>query len=286
MKFLDTNPKTRTFYFAAWLGWQAESNWTDPFLFTIYSIIRPIATTFLVILMYLFIVWIAGGGKFSEVMFNHMFVGAVFYMYIFNVVTGLSWLVQEEREHYQTLKYVYISPSDFYIYLFGRGFTKILVTTISVIITFIFAILVININFSLNFGLIIIGLFFGSVSFVSVGIAFAALSMIMPRGQGFIMESVAGIFYLLCGVLFPITVLPEPLKSSSLVIPFTYWFEMMRRGLTGRSADMLLTQIPELWLIAILALTSLWFLILSIVIYKYADRKTREMGSIDMQTWF
>jgi hypothetical protein len=25
-----------------WLGWQVESNWTDPFLFAIYTVVRPL----------------------------------------------------------------------------------------------------------------------------------------------------------------------------------------------------------------------------------------------------
>ena len=33
----------RSFRMAAWLGWQIESNWTDPFLFAIYSIIKPLS---------------------------------------------------------------------------------------------------------------------------------------------------------------------------------------------------------------------------------------------------
>ena len=33
----------RSFRVATWLGWQIESNWTDPFLFAIYSIVKPVA---------------------------------------------------------------------------------------------------------------------------------------------------------------------------------------------------------------------------------------------------
>ncbi len=33
----------RSFRTAAWLGWQIESNWADPFLFAVYSIVKPLA---------------------------------------------------------------------------------------------------------------------------------------------------------------------------------------------------------------------------------------------------
>ena len=29
---------------AAWLGWQVESNWADPLVFGIYTVLRPLAT--------------------------------------------------------------------------------------------------------------------------------------------------------------------------------------------------------------------------------------------------
>ena len=37
---------------AAWLGWQIESNWTDPFLFAIYSIIKPLTSAGILVVMY------------------------------------------------------------------------------------------------------------------------------------------------------------------------------------------------------------------------------------------
>ena len=35
----------RSFKVATWLGWQIESNWTDPFLFAVYSVVRPLAVS-------------------------------------------------------------------------------------------------------------------------------------------------------------------------------------------------------------------------------------------------
>ena len=43
----------RGFRVATWLGWQIESNWTDPFLFFIYSMLKPIASVMILVVMYL-----------------------------------------------------------------------------------------------------------------------------------------------------------------------------------------------------------------------------------------
>ena len=42
----------RSFRTAAWLGWQIESNWTDPFLFAIYSIVKDLASAAMLVVMY------------------------------------------------------------------------------------------------------------------------------------------------------------------------------------------------------------------------------------------
>ena len=36
---------------AAWLGWQVEANWADPFLFFVYAIVKPLATTLILFIM-------------------------------------------------------------------------------------------------------------------------------------------------------------------------------------------------------------------------------------------
>jgi ABC-2 type transport system permease protein len=41
------------FKVGTWLGWQIESNWTEPFLFAIYSVIKPVAGVLILVFMYL-----------------------------------------------------------------------------------------------------------------------------------------------------------------------------------------------------------------------------------------
>jgi ABC-2 type transport system permease protein len=42
----------RSLRLATWLGWQIESNWTDPFLFAVYSIVKPVASALILVVMY------------------------------------------------------------------------------------------------------------------------------------------------------------------------------------------------------------------------------------------
>ena len=48
---MNPSESYRTFRMATWLGWQVESNWTDPFLFAVYVIFKPLATAAILVMM-------------------------------------------------------------------------------------------------------------------------------------------------------------------------------------------------------------------------------------------
>ncbi|MGB2825284.1 MAG: ABC transporter permease, partial [Thermoplasmata archaeon] len=83
---------------SAWLGWQMEANWTDPFLFATYSIVKPIAGTLILVFMYLVIT----GGETANDFFSYMYVGNALYMFVAEVLFGVTWVIHDDREHYMT----------------------------------------------------------------------------------------------------------------------------------------------------------------------------------------
>ena len=92
----------RSFRTAAWLGWQIEANWTDPFLFAVYSVIKPVAGAAILVVMY----GIITAGNFDTPLFSFIYIGNAFYIYVAQIMTGISWAVIDDREHYRTLKYL------------------------------------------------------------------------------------------------------------------------------------------------------------------------------------
>jgi ABC-2 type transport system permease protein len=126
----------RSLRMAAWLGWQIESNWAAPFLFTVYSIAKPIAGALILVLMYTVI---ARGGL-QNPLFPQIFVGSAFYIYVAMVLMGVSQAVVEDREHYGMLKYMYVAPLNVHAYLLGRGVAQAIVATMAVLITLLFGI--------------------------------------------------------------------------------------------------------------------------------------------------
>jgi len=136
----------RSFRLATWLGWQIESNWADPFLFTIYSLIKPLSSAAILVIMYSIIT----KANFDSPIFPYIYLGNAFYMYVGHVMTGISWAVIDDREHYKTMKYIYTAPVHFPSYLLGRGVARFIIASISVVVTIVFGMLFLNISIDLT----------------------------------------------------------------------------------------------------------------------------------------
>src|SRR5512141_2995599 len=142
---MQSSEPLRSFKVAAWLGWQIESNWTDPFLFAIYSIVKPLASAGILVIMYSII----SKGNFSASIFPYIYYGNAFYIYVGAVMAGISWAVIDDREHYKTLKYMYIAPIPIPVDWLGRGVARFLTGSIAVAITLAFGVLFLHVPLDL-----------------------------------------------------------------------------------------------------------------------------------------
>jgi ABC-2 type transport system permease protein len=281
--FNQTSENIRTIKTAGKLGWAMESNWTDPFLFAIYSVVRPIASSLILVVMY----YVITRGKTSLDLFAYIFVGNAFFMYVINVLFGISWVIHEDREHYQMIRYIYISPIRMYYYLFGRGIAKMVLTTVAVIITMAFGMLVLKIQIdllSVNYPLLIFSVLVGIFIITCLGILLAGISMVTAHHSFALTEGIAGLFYLACGAIYPIDILPVWLQYISKILPLTYWLELVRRAVLGKSISTALGGYSDFKLIAIMLATTLVLALFSNYIYRSIEHIARKHGKIDQIT--
>ena len=98
-------------------------------------------------------------------------------------------------------------------------------------------------------------------------------------------EGIPGIFYVFCGVLFPLTALPEWAQSVGRGIPLTYWFDLTRRLLLPpNTISTGLGFFNDYEILALLLASSLIFFLMSIGIFKLGEFLARRAGKIDMTT--
>lgn len=277
----------RTFRMAAWLGWQIESNWADPFLFAIYSIARPIAGVMILVMMYL----VVGGNKTGDERFAFIYLGNSLYIMVFMVITGVSWVIIEDREHYKVAKQLHTTPINHYAYLMGRGVARLLIGSLSVTISVGFGAIALHIPVSLltiNWPLLAAAFVLGIIALASMGLMLGSTTMMLTRDAWNVGDAVAGALYIFSGAIFPLEILPLFLRPIGYALPITYWLEVTRRALLG--VDQLgfatLAWLSNMQLIGILLVFAVGLVIASFYYYEWALNMAKERGVLDIETGY
>lgn len=291
MDTLQTNPSTRlstfwnSFRIAAWLGWQIESNWTDPFLFAVYSIIKPISGAAILVVMYAMITQ----GDFEDPLFSYIYLGNAFYIYVAQILNGIVFAVIDDREHYKTLKYIYTAPIHFPTYLFGRSVANFIISSIAVFITLLVGVLFLDVQLqlgSIDWALFFVSLVIGINMLALMGLIMAGALLLLVHHMWELGSAVAGSLFLFSGAVFPLEVLPWFLRPIGYINPITYWLEIIRRSLVGDIA----AAFPTLTfftdgqiLLILLTLTGILALV-AFRLFRRFENIARDRGVIDVVT--
>jgi ABC-2 type transport system permease protein len=268
---------------SAWLGWQVEANWADPFLFVVYAIAKPLATT----LILFFMVRVVSAGSATQETFLFLFLGNTFFLYVTEVLIGISWAVFRDREDYETLKYIYTAPIRLLPYLLGRGFTKMTTATLGVLVALLFGKFVLGLpigDMGTPWGLVVLAVLLGLVAVVWLGIILAGASLIVARHSINMNEGLSGLFFLLSGAVFPLEVLPRWAQAISLWLPFTYWLELLRRLILGKPYAKPLAAMPDVALWGVLALSTGLLTVVALLWFRWCEHVARSRGLIDWKT--
>ncbi len=133
------------------------------------------------------------------------------------------------------------------------------------VITLGFGIVILGVPIDLlqvNYPLLLLALSLGFVAIVALGIALAGLTLVLKRGAWQMPDAMAGALYLLAGTIFPIAILPGWVEKIALLMPLTYWLELIR----------------------LLVLTTALAIVVCLAIFRVSDHVARERGHIDRPT--
>jgi ABC-2 type transport system permease protein len=220
----------KSFITAVRLGWQIEANWTDPLLFFIYSVAKPIASALILVFM---LEVISGSG--ADPRFKaFVVVGTALWSFVINGMAGLATSVLDDRERYRMLKYLYVSPAPFVLLLLGRGVARIAVGAMGAIITIAAGVLFLGVPFDIarvDWLMLVIVMPLGLASVIAVGILLAGVTMQLRQEAWSYPQAVAGAMFLLVGAIFPLAVLPLAAQGAGLLLPLTWWLAGAREAL-------------------------------------------------------
>jgi ABC-2 type transport system permease protein len=280
----------RTLRLAAWLGWQLETNWASPWLFAVYMIVKPVCGSLMLVCMFYAARQVA---RVPVEFLPYLYVSNACFGLVGTMMFGLSYAVVRDREHYRMLKYVYISPAHFQTYFLGRGAARGLEGTVGGVLNiavglFLFADL--RGAVEVDVAWLLVYLLIGALMLWACGMILAAACLNMSRNGMFLSEGIAGVVYLLSGVVFPLKALPEWVQGVALSLPTTYWLEGMRRALMGTHRDP--DSVPELlrgplwgWSNGELALmllgTTAVLVVFAQVFWRWSERRAWRNGKLE-----
>jgi ABC-2 type transport system permease protein len=284
----------RSFRTATGLGWQMEANWTDPLLFFVFSVAKPLSATLILIV----ILDIIGGGRGPEYR-GFVVVGTALWAFVMAGIAGLAWSVLDDRERYRMLKYVYVSPNDFVVILLGRGVARIAVGAMGAIITIAVGVLLLGVRLDpavVSWILLSVVMVLGIASIIAIGVLLAAVCLQTRQESWSYPEALGGALFLISGAVFPLSVLPQPLQAIGLLNPLTWWIEGVRHavfpgGTSGVGGpESLWTAVtgsasPDALTIVLALLVSGTLVTLAATgIFRASERRAKDRGLLDRTT--
>jgi ABC-2 type transport system permease protein len=284
----------RTFAVAVRLGWLLEANWTDPFLFFIYSVAKPVSSALILVVMLEVI-----GGPAGRSFRPFVIVGSALWAFVISGVAGLAWAILDDRERYRVLKYVYVSPSDFLTVLVGRGVARIAVGLAGVVITLIVGVVALGVRFDVgvvNWPLLLASSILGLVAIIGLGLLMAGVCIQTRQESWSYPDAFAGALFLVTGAVFPLAVLPPVIQVVGLLNPLTWWVAGIREALfpggpgsvggPGSAFEALFGHSnptsPEI--VGALLATGAIATLAALAIFRLSDRRAKRAGLYDRTT--
>ncbi|HEY2787355.1 MAG TPA: ABC transporter permease [Fimbriiglobus sp.] len=280
----------RTLRWSTWLGWQIESNWADWKLFILYLVVKPITGSMVLVCMY-FAAKAAAPTRVPAAFLSYVYVSNACFGLVGCVMLGMSQVVATDRDHYQMLKYIFRSPGRFRVYFVGRGLARAVEGVVGGGITILAGTLffpdVRTAVAAVDPGWLFLFLVVGSVMLWACGMFLASAVLNMHRNGMFLSEGVAGVVYLLSGVIFPLAILPVPLQWIGRALPTTYWLEGMRRAITGPApegsalAQSPLARMANGEILVLLVGTTVGLVVVAEWFYRWSVRRAWRNGKIE-----
>jgi len=284
----------RHFWAAVLLGWRVESNWADPALFAIYTVIKPVSS----MLLLTFMVQIVGGAADASVR-TFVILGSALWAMLVSGLAGPAWSMLEDRERYRTLKYLYTSAAGFLVLLAGRGGARLLTGAMGTVVALLFAVALLGLRidpFVVDWPLLVVTLLLGLPPVLALGIVLAAVCLQTRQESWNYPDAFSGAMFLVSGVVFPLSVLPGPLQLVGLLNPITWWVAGVREAVvpTGPSSiggagsawtAVTGTSVPDaLTVVAALFLTGAVTTLVATALFRGSERRARDRGLLDRTT--
>ena len=270
----------RSFRTAIGLGWAVEANWSDPLLFFIYTLAKPLAGALILVVM----VQVITGGRGGDIL-QFIIVGAALWNVVFGVMAGLVQSILEDRERYRMIKYVVVTPPSLFPFLLGRSLARVVISFVAVALTLTIGVVFLGVDLRVDLLYLVPATLLGVLAVVGLGIFMAGWCLQLRQEAWSYPEAIAGALYLVSGAIFPIDILPSVFHPVAYAMPTTWWLEASRRGLLGHGTpNSVIGTIPDALVLLFLAVSTAVTIPMALAAFGWFMRRARQAGLLDMVT--
>jgi ABC-2 type transport system permease protein len=269
----------RSFRTAIGLGWAVEANWSDPLLFFIYTLAKPLAAALILVVM----VQVISGGQGGEAL-QFIIVGAALWNVVHGVMAGLVQSILEDRERYRMIKYVVVTPPSLFPFLLGRSTARVAISFVAVGLTLGVGIFFLGVELQVSWLYLVAATVIGVLAVIALGIFMAGWCLQLRQEAWSYPEAIAGALYLVSGAIFPVDILPAPLQPVAYAMPTTWWLEASRRGLLGHGSPGAIGDLSDGLVMLFLVVSTAVAIPLALAAFAWFMRRARQAGLLDMTT--
>ena len=269
----------QSFRTAIGLGWAIEANWSDPFVFAIYTVAKPLAAAGILVVMFQIIT----GGQGTEFL-QFLIVGAALWNIVLGVMSGLVQSILEDRERYRMMKYVVVTPASLFPFLLGRSLARVLLSFVAVVLTMAVGVVFLGVDLRPNLLYLVPAMVIGVLAVMALGVFMAGWCLQLRQEAWHYPEAIAGALYLTSGAIFPIDILPSFLHPIAYASPTTWWLEAARRGLLGHGSPGVIGGLSDGMVMLLLAVSTAVAIPIALAAFAWFMKRARQAGLLDMVT--
>jgi ABC-2 type transport system permease protein len=221
------------------MGWKVEGNWTDPVMFVGFLVTRPLFTFFVGVFAYLFIGSVSG--SFTTDKLSYIILGSALFVIPTSLMRDLGWLVHDDREHYESLKHIYLASPNIRLYLVGRSLMSLADSVVGFAVTMLASSIVIQYVLKINVVLfanvdipmLLLTFALGYLVFTSIGFCMYGAGILSETAVFAFADGLPALMVIVGGVLFPPQLLPAQVSWLAYATPAYYFTELARESLMG-----------------------------------------------------
>ena len=183
-----------------------------------------------------------------------------------------------DREKWMgTLTTIFASPASFVKIVLAKILGNTILSLIPFGISFLIVHFVFREAFNIVNGLLFVIIFlFVILSFVAIAFLFSA-TFTLSRKASILMNCLEFPIFILCGFVFPLSILPQGIQYISYLLSPTWASLLLKQSVKG---------IEDLnafiWALIFLLLTTILYFVIGFLLFRYMDKKVREEATLEV----